>query len=47
MGEDDLMVEIYRPMLVDGEYRVEWEVEFNDGRASASGEYDFSVKETQ
>ncbi|MDA9902620.1 copper resistance protein CopC [Gammaproteobacteria bacterium] len=47
MGEDDLMVEIYRPMLVDGEYRVEWEVEFNDGRASASGEYDFSVKETK
>jgi methionine-rich copper-binding protein CopC len=46
MGEDDLMVEIYRPMLVDGEYRVEWEVGFKDGRASASGEYDFSVKET-
>ena len=44
MGEDDLMVEIYRPILVDGEYQVEWEVEFNDGRATASGKYDFSVK---
>jgi len=46
MGEDDLMVEIYRPMLVDGEYRVEWEVKFNDDRATASGEYDFSVRVT-
>lgn len=44
MGEDDLMVEIYRPMLEDGEYLVEWEVEFTDGRATASGEYDFSVR---
>ncbi|MAV32665.1 MAG: hypothetical protein CMQ02_04455 [Gammaproteobacteria bacterium] len=44
MGEDDLMVEIYKPMLVDGEYRVEWEAQFTDGRAGASGEYNFSIR---
>ena len=45
MGEDDLMVEIFKPILVDGEYRVEWEAKFDDGRAIASGEYDFTVRE--
>ena len=44
MGEDDLMVEIYKPMLVDGEYRVEWEAQFTDGRVGASGEYNFSIR---
>ena len=44
MGEDDLMVEIYKPMLVDGEYRVEWEAQFIDGRVGASGEYNFSIR---
>lgn len=45
MGENDLMVEIFKPILVDGEYRVEWEAKFDDGRAIASGEYDFTVRE--
>ena len=43
MGENDLMVEIYRPILVEGEYRVEWEAQFTDGRTGTSGEYDFSI----
>ena len=43
MGADDLMMEIYRPTLTNGDYTVKWETQVEGDSQTYSGEYQFSV----
>jgi methionine-rich copper-binding protein CopC len=43
MGADDLMMEIYRPGLTNGEYTVQWQTQVEGDSNSYSGAYSFEV----
>ncbi len=43
MGADDLMMEIYRPALTNGEYTVQWQTQVEGDTNTYSGSYSFEV----
>lgn len=43
MGADDLMMEIYRPALSNGEYTVQWQTQVEGDSNTYSGSYRFEV----